>query len=166
MSRRQHLDRQRKNFNQRELWTRLLLTPLLLGIVLFLLYTSEDPQWAGSFWQKWLVARFDLEPSVAQTIVFWTRKTLHFVGYGTLSLLAWAVFAAWRAPLAAVCGAAFAVLVAVLDEGVQSFSAFRSGKPGDVVLDLCGVLFAMATVGAALGLFPALLVGSHKKRKH
>ena len=111
MSRRQHLDRQRKNFNQRELWTRLLLTPLLLGIVLFLLYTSEDPQWAGSFWQKWLVARFDLEPSVAQTIVFWTRKTLHFVGYGTLSLLAWAVFAAWRAPLAAVCGAAFAVLV-------------------------------------------------------
>jgi VanZ family protein len=85
---------------------------------------------------------FGLSPEQFEPIHFFTRKTGHFVGYGTLSVLA---FRSWRAlrnpwqPNWTPAWGRNAVLltftVASLDEFHQTFIPSRTGTFHDVVLD-------------------------------
>lgn len=85
------------------------------------------------------------------------RKTGHFVGYFTLSVL---LFRSWRATfprlstrwclqwgtLAFLC----TVLVAILDEWHQTFLPSRTGTIRDVILDSSAALIAQITLFAIL----------------
>jgi VanZ family protein len=81
------------------------------------------------------------------------RKTGHFVGYATLSVL---LFRSWRGTFPrlstrwclqwAVLGFVCTVLVAALDEFHQSFLPSRTGTFHDVVLDSCAALFAQIVI--------------------
>lgn len=82
------------------------------------------------------------------------RKTGHFVGYFTLSLL---LFRAWRATLPhtgairwsarwATVSLLMSVLVAALDEWHQSFSPLRTSRWQDVVLDGSAAFIAQLVI--------------------
>ena len=118
----------------------IVLTPLLSDIVIFLLYTSLTPHWGAGFWERWLTANFKISFKTAQIIVFWLRKNLHFWGYGFLGLLFWLYFFLWRFKKPLFWGIIASAGVAVLDEYVQSRTSFRTGRPSDVFLDVCGVV--------------------------
>lgn len=115
-------------------------TLLLLTIILFLTYTSEDVRWGGGFWETWLGRHVQLGSAAAHQIVFWFRKTMHFLGYGALGILFWYYFYLWRINLCMWLGIGATAAVAVYDEYAQSLTGFRSGKPEDVALDICGAL--------------------------
>ncbi|HEY8464655.1 MAG TPA: VanZ family protein [Bacillota bacterium] len=125
-------------------WSIIGLTLVLAGVTAFLVHTSKDVQWSGGFWEQWLRTHLQLQSA---EVVFWLRKTAHFLGYGSLALLYWVYFYLWglrkTAPWWGIVGAA---LVASLDEYFQSRSAFRSGQPTDVLLDISGaVIFTSVT---------------------
>jgi VanZ family protein len=113
---------------------------LVLGAVIgFLLQTSKDQRWGGGFWESWLQTHWRLTPVWAHRLVFGLRKTVHFMGYGCLTLLFWWYFALWGVRRAtAVWGLTATALVASFDEYNQALSTFRSGQPTDVLLDCCG----------------------------
>lgn len=120
------------------------LTLVLVGVVAFLIHTSQNTHWGGGFWEAWLMRHFSLQPSTAHQMVFWVRKSIHFSGYGILALLFWLYFFLWRLRGAAVWGVVGAGTVAAFDEYIQSRSGFRSGQPQDVLLDICGgIVFAV-----------------------
>jgi VanZ family protein len=86
------------------------------------------------------------------------RKTGHFVGYFTLSLL---LFRAWRATLPHVgtprwtaqwarVSLFMTVLIASLDEWHQSFLPSRTGRWQDVVLDSSAALVAQIIIWTSL----------------
>jgi VanZ family protein len=124
---------------QKRIWAILDLT-LILGLTVgFLLQTSQDVRWGGGFWETWLATHWRLPSGTAHQLVFWFRKTAHFIGYGCLSLLFWRYFYLWGIRrLTAGLGLTATVLIAVLDEYTQASSNFRSGQPADVLLDCCG----------------------------
>jgi VanZ family protein len=95
------------------------------------------------------------------------RKTAHFVEYLVLGLLATAAFRPrWRAPaqgLAAgerrrsvVPAIAIACVVPIVDECIQLGVPGRSGRPTDVLLDMCG---------AATGLLIGAIVLSRRRTR-
>jgi len=116
------------------------LIPLLVMIILFLTQTSTNPQWGGGYWEKLLVNWFQLSKNLAHHLVFWVRKTSHFLGYGFLGILFWVYFILWFAPKPWLWGIFTTALVASFDEYLQSLSSFRSGKFTDVLIDLSGVV--------------------------
>jgi hypothetical protein len=120
------------------------LTPVLLFIMYILIHATQDQQWGGGFWETWLMNRFAWGPEVAHAAVFWVRKTIHFTGYGTISLLFWLYYYLWRLPKPAFFGVLSCAVIASLDEYTQSLSSFRTGKPEDVLIDVCGaVVFSL-----------------------
>jgi VanZ family protein len=81
-----------------------------------------------------------------ELIHFLIRKSAHFTEYAILSVL---FFRAARGELAgfwrmrwALLGLAVSLSVAMLDEWHQSFVPSRTSSVRDVLLDLCGALFA------------------------
>jgi VanZ family protein len=85
---------------------------------------------------------------------FYSRKSGHVIGYGTLSIL---LFRAWRATLPALDNVNWTfrwaniailgtALVASLDEWHQSFIPSRTGTVRDVVLDTCAGIAAQVLV--------------------
>ncbi len=91
-----------------------------------------------------------MDPDRFEVWHHYIRKTGHFVGYFTLSLL---LFRAWRATLpdigsirwsaqSATVSLLMSVLVASLDEWHQSFSPLRTSRWQDVVLDSSAALVA------------------------
>lgn len=117
----------------------IILTLILAAMIGFLLQTSKDVRWGGGFWDSWLQTHCHLTSAVAHQIVFWIRKTIHFVSYGGLTLLLWWYFILWGVRRAAAAwGLTGTALVASFDEYNQALSSFRSGQPADVLLDCCG----------------------------
>lgn len=128
------------------IWSIIGLTLVLGGTIAFLVQTSTNVQWGGGFWENWLTKHLQLQPAVAHQIVFWFRKTTHFLGYGSFTLLLWLYFHLWGLRKSAAFGLIGAALVAAFDEYTQSLSSFRSGMPTDVVLDICGgIVFTLVT---------------------
>jgi VanZ family protein len=92
---------------------------------------------------------FGMSPQRFEVLHVILRKTGHFVGYATLSVL---LFRSWRGTFPrlstrwclqwAVLGFVCTVLVAALDEFHQSFLPSRTGTFRDVLLDSCAALFA------------------------
>lgn len=70
------------------------------------------------------------------------RKTGHVVTYGILGLLA------WRARKSIPVALVVPLIVASIDETMQSRTLTRGGSPFDVVLDVCGALLALTCVPA------------------
>lgn len=121
-------------------WVLVALTAVLAIIIMFLLYTSEDIHWGKDYWINWVIRHFRFDYLTASGLVKWLRKTLHFLGYGALGCLAWFYFYLWRIPKPLLSGLIFTTAVAILDEYTQSLTSFRSGKPGDVLLDITGAV--------------------------
>jgi VanZ family protein len=78
------------------------------------------------------------------------RKSAHFIEYGILSALwfrAWNGLRSGGSRLYALLPAlAMTLLVAVGDEWHQAFVPSRTSSPRDVVLDLCGAVFAQLVI--------------------
>jgi VanZ family protein len=98
-----------------------------------------------------------VDPAHFQIWHFYIRKTGHFVGYFTLSLL---LFRAWRATFP-FSGMSWAIqwarisffmtaLVACLDEWHQTYLSKRSGSVHDVLLDSTAALAAQVVLFAIL----------------
>jgi VanZ family protein len=121
-------------------WGLVALTIILALIILFLVYTSEEPRWGGGYWENWLINHFFLGRNLAGKLVIGVRKTMHFFGYGVTGLLFWLYFYLWRLKKAVWLSWAAIIVVACLDEYLQSLTTFRTGKPTDVMLDICGAL--------------------------
>lgn len=124
----------------------LVLSIVLIGIILFLLYTSKNPSWGGGSWEKWIVRHLHWDSHFVHNLVYWVRKGFHFLGYGGIGLLCWAYFALWGLKKPLLFGLGLAALIAVMDEYAQSFTTFRSGKPMDVVIDICGAVVVTGVV--------------------
>lgn len=95
---------------------------------------------------------FGLDPARFAIWHHYLRKTGHFVGYFTLSIL---LFRAWRAtlPLASVwalrwAGIAFfmSAFVASMDEWHQTYIPTRTGAVSDVILDSTAALVAQIVI--------------------
>ena len=107
----------------------------------------------GRIFYPILHALFGLTPQKFELVHMLLRKTGHFVGYATLSIL---LFRSWRgtfprlstrwclqwATLAFACTA----LVASLDEFHQTFLPSRTGTFRDVVLDSTAALVAQIVI--------------------
>jgi VanZ family protein len=140
-----NINMKRLPHNTGRIWSIIGLTLVLTVMIGFLLETSKDVRWGGGFWETWLRVHWRLTPAVAHQAVFWLRKTIHFLGYGSLALLFWWYFYLWglrrTTPL---LGLTTTALVAVVDEYNQALSNFRTGNPNDVLLDCCGgVVFVL-----------------------
>ena len=92
----------------------------------------------------WMFGHMDAR--TFETVHFLVRKSAHFTEYAILSVL---FFRAARGGLAgfwrmrwALLGLAISLSVAILDEWHQSFVPSRTSSARDVLLDLCGALFA------------------------
>lgn len=124
----------------------LTLSIVLISIILFLLYTSESPSWGGGYWEHWVVRHLHWNRRFVHDLVFWVRKGCHFLGYGGIGLLNWAYFAQWGLKKPLPVGLGLTILIAVMDEYAQSFTTFRSGKPEDVLIDVCGAVVITGAV--------------------
>jgi VanZ family protein len=123
----------------------ILLTLMLALVILFLIYTSEDPRFSGGYWEKWLISHFNFHhPTTVHHVVYLIRKAMHFLGYGVLGLLFWFYFTLWRLRWSIWLGLGATSLVAVYDEYTQSLTTFRTGKPEDILLDVCGACIVCA----------------------
>lgn len=126
------------------------MTILLACIILFIFHTSEAPRWGGGYWEEWLVYHYHISPTWAKALVFWVRKSIHFVGYGIFGLLFWYEYICAQFKGAFWLGIGSALTIAGLDEYLQSRTTFRSGQPTDVVLDFLGILCFAALTKAVL----------------
>lgn len=126
------------------------LTPIWLGMIGLVFYTSHDAAWGGGVWERQLMDYFNLTGEIAHLLVFVTRKAVHFTYYGLLAVLSQTYLKLWgvkRPWVAAGLGVALALMVALADEYRQTLTSFRSGKLGDVTLDLAGALCFTALAG-------------------
>ena len=121
------------------------LTIVLVGVISFLLHTSKDVHWGGGYWENWLRVHLGMQPATAHLVVFWLRKSVHFIGYGVLALLFGLYFYLWGLRKTAWWGLLGTAAVACFDEYNQSLSGFRSGQATDVLLDVCGGVFFTLT---------------------
>lgn len=127
-----------------------------IGVVVFLYLIfrgNGDPGFSAGSWQLWLERYFSLSSYHAYLIVFITRKTGHLSGYGLLALCLRRVLSK-RLPGVSPAGLFWlswggVALVAVTDETLQVFSAYRSGVWYDILLDLLGatVFLWVASLG-------------------
>lgn len=100
----------------------------------------SGPSGAADPWLRFFQETLKLPPEVAQTVLFWSRKSLHFSGYGVFAHVA------FREALAQGLGrrqAAWAALAwtaphAVFDEADQVFAGNRNGSLADVLVDWAG----------------------------
>jgi hypothetical protein len=132
---------------KQRVWGIIALTPVLVFIMYILIHATQDTQWGGGFWETWLTARLGWTPGVAHTAVFWVRKTIHFTGYGGISLLFWLYYYLWKLPKPAFLGVLSCAAIASFDEYTQSLTSFRSGRPTDVLIDVCGAVVFYLGVG-------------------
>ncbi len=116
------------------------LTFLMTAIIAFLVYTSIDSHWGSDFWEQFIATHSHVSIQTIDELVYWFRKSLHFLGYGVLGLLTWFYCYLWGFRKAYWPGILMASLIAAFDEFLQSRVPFRSGKPEDVLLDICGVV--------------------------
>ena len=116
------------------------LTIIIAGIIIFLVYTSMDHHWGSGFWEQFIATHSHVSIQTIDKLVYWFRKSLHFFGYGLLGLLTWFYCYLWGFRKAYWPGILMASLIAAFDEFLQSRVPFRSGKPEDVLLDICGVV--------------------------
>lgn len=110
----------------------------LLGLFLFgwvIAYLSSDKGGADPMLRLFL--DIGLSPANAETAVFLTRKTVHFVFYGLCAAAAHRV--AGSIPVAA----GFALSLASFDELRQASFGNRSGSWIDVLLDAAGIATAL-----------------------
>lgn len=122
------------------------LPPILWGLVIIAMSgdVASSKNTYGLF--QWLLSWFvQLEPAQIALVNFYVRKTGHAVAYGLMYFL-W--FRAFRGHLGIGSGRAFlwalglCLLLAMSDEGHQSFTRTRGGSSYDVILDLSGASLA------------------------
>lgn len=118
------------------------LSPVIIGIVYLILQSSAEESWGGGHWENWLVVHFKITIATAHFLVFWVRKTIHFVAYGGIGLLLWTYCYLWRIPKSYFAGFGLTAFLAGFDEYLQSTVSFRTGKLTDVLIDISGVLTA------------------------
>jgi VanZ family protein len=128
---------------RRNLW---ILSIILVLIIIFLLYTSEDPRWGSDNWEKWLYNHTHFGFHFINSIILILRKTMHFLGYGFIGLISWFYFYLWGFKKPLCFALIFTAVVAMLDEYTQSLTTFRFGKPQDVLLDIIGAIVATGLV--------------------
>lgn len=131
--------------SKRNLTGILLMTPLLAGLIYLILQTSNHEVWGGGVWEKWLVGQVGFSLSEAHLMVYYFRKTVHFFFYGCFALLFQHYFRYWGVNRpAAFLGILIVTIIAAMDEYYQSLVSFRTGKIGDVLLDLSGTVVITA----------------------
>jgi VanZ family protein len=94
---------------------------------------------------RWLLP--DASPKTLWRILFFVRKSAHFVEYGLLALIVLgALLASTRAALLrlALLALAWVLVTATIDEGRQGFSSARTGSGWDVGRDVAGGILALA----------------------
>ena len=84
--------------------------------------------------------------AVGEALLIGARKSVHFVFYGVMGLLAWLSFK--RRPIAFAIG--FVLLHAAFDELRQSAYVSRTGSAWDVLIDLAGALTLIAIAKSRL----------------
>lgn len=113
--------------------------------IAYLCGPEGGPDWMLKFYMKVL----GLHPhdwAIGMEYVKFTRKSLHFLGYGMAALCtAVMVFRVkrdiWRAVL---MGIAWPLPIAIFDEMQQRMSSVRTGQISDVVLDFSGMVVFLA----------------------
>lgn len=125
-------------------WRWIVALALSVSFGLFIAFAS-GPR-GGSDWMQALVMRMlDLpgeEWRTAHQIVVIFRKSMHFCGYGAAAYAT--ASAALRSGAALrrslLLGLSWAIPLAIFDEWQQRFAANRTGKTGDILLDISGML--------------------------
>jgi VanZ family protein len=125
----------------------------VVSIVSFTTAHSSGAGYMGELLRKWFP---HLSGSQIQALVFWMRKAGHVAAYAVLTVLI--VYASRGTPrlrkYALGLGVVGAVLVAVVDEYLQTGLDHRTGAVSDVVIDCVGIglaLVIMAVIGARRG---------------
>ncbi|MDR3690749.1 MAG: VanZ family protein [Fimbriimonas sp.] len=126
-----------------------LIVPVLAGC--FLGYVSGSIGGANHM-QNWLIRLFHVSPEMAEPIIRWIRKSIHFVAYGTVGYcLLRAAFAGRASRRASLFFALLCTLsLASFDEFRQTTAPNRTGSAFDVALDLSGSA-AFCLVGLVFG---------------
>ncbi len=130
-----------QHLNGKKPWSWAFMLAVVFG--LFIAYASGPG--GGPGWMSRMIEQiFGLGPEdweVRSAILFWIRKTMHFVGYGSAAFCtAWAARKQGASLKAAIlAGYAWPLPLAVFDEWQQHSSPTRTGSPWDVLLDFCGM---------------------------
>lgn len=120
---------------------KVVLTLFWVGMIFLVFYTAQDMTWSSGYWERRVKIYFNLDRETSRALVVTVRKGIHFSYYGLLALVSQVSFRLWgikRPVFAAGLGVVLALMVAMADEYRQSLTNFRSGKIGDVALDLAG----------------------------
>ncbi len=125
-------------------WRWMVALALSVSFGLFIAFASGPK--GGSDWMQELVMRvLDIpghEWKKAQRIVTVFRKSMHFIGYGAAAYATAATALRSGAPLvrSMLLGLSWAVPLAVFDEWQQRYAPNRTGKAGDILLDVSGMV--------------------------
>ena len=114
------------------------------GFGLFIAFAS-GPEGQTPWLQRFYMMLFKLpeeEWRTAALWMYWTRKVLHFVGYGTVALATASLARRNGGSIIRCCamGIAWPLPIAIFDEYQQSLTPTRGGRWQDVLLDLCGMI--------------------------
>jgi VanZ family protein len=133
--------RQDRGYNTRPAW--LLGGAVLLGC--FVAFYSS-PQGAPGDLALRIAHFLHISPAAGEAILIGARKTVHFLFYGLMGLLAWKAALQARASLQKswLFGLFFVLAHALFDEGRQSMYASRTGSGWDVGLDILGAVCFIA----------------------
>jgi hypothetical protein len=132
---------------------------LATGFGLFIAFAS-GPQGQTPWLQRFYMMIFKLpdeEWRTAALWMYWTRKCLHFIGYGTAAVATASLVRRNGASLGRcfAVGLAWPLPISIFDEYQQSLTPTRGGKWEDVFLDFCGMV-------CCLGVF--VLIQRRKER--
>lgn len=113
----------------------------LIGLGTLVSFFS-GPSGGADPWLRFFQETLGLPPEVAQNLLFWSRKSTHFFGYGVFAHVA---FREARAQGLGPRQAAWAALAwtaphAVFDEIDQVFAGNRNGSFADVLVDWAGAV--------------------------
>ncbi|HHY37302.1 MAG TPA: VanZ family protein [Firmicutes bacterium] len=117
-----------------------------LGYLFMVVTAAREEQFTASFMLSFLERRFpDLSPEQLQTVVFVIRKAIHVTAYGVLALFCYygsvGTRVLKRAPF--LSALFLALIVAGLDEFIQTFQNGRTGALADVAIDGVGIALAL-----------------------
>lgn len=127
-------------------------SPWLLGVVVCsaLVALLSGSRGAPGGTAAWLAHLLHIDLGTADAVVFYARKSIHFVFYGSFAWFGLRAAAAAGASTLWAVASAFAIALshACIDEWRQLYSPGRSGSVRDVLLDLAGmvVFVALATL--------------------
>lgn len=130
-----------QSVNGKSRWSWAFMLAIVFG--LFIAYAS-GPGGGPGWMAKAIEQIFGLGPEdwrIRAAILFWIRKTMHFVGYGAAAYCtAWAARKQGASVVPALlAGYAWPLPLAIFDEWQQKSSPTRTGSPWDVFLDFCGM---------------------------